>query len=64
MCGVLYHGTGCFCWDSLTIVDGNWNNTSLCGTFYCNLNNAASNTNANIGSAQSYQRLVLYETNN
>lgn len=30
---------------------GNWNNTLLCGGFYVNLNNTASNTNTNNGAA-------------
>ena len=30
---------------------GNWNNTLLCGRFYVNLNNTASNTNTNNGAA-------------
>ncbi|MBQ8618442.1 MAG: hypothetical protein IJ418_13180 [Clostridia bacterium] len=36
------------------IVGGRWNNAGRCGSRYVNLNNLASNTNANIGSRNSY----------
>ena len=36
------------------IVGGNWNNDLQAGPFYVNLNNAPSNSNSNIGVAQSY----------
>ena len=36
------------------IVGGNWNNDLPAGPFYVNLNNAPSNSNSNIGVAQSY----------
>ena len=38
----------------VALVGGNWNNAGLCGARYVNLNNLASNTNANIGSRTSY----------
>ena len=41
-----------FSW--VALVGGNWNNAGLCGSRYVNLNNLASNTNANIGSRHSY----------
>ena len=36
------------------LVGGGWSNAGGCGARYVNLNNLASNTNANIGSRQSY----------
>lgn len=35
--------------ESPAIFGGNWNNGSNCGSGYVNLNNAASNSNSNIG---------------
>lgn len=35
-------------------VGGNWNNDLNCGPFYANLYNDATNSNTNIGAAQSY----------
>ncbi|MBO5012112.1 MAG: hypothetical protein J6C49_06690, partial [Elusimicrobiaceae bacterium] len=40
--------------DAVALVGGNWNNAALCGASTLNLNNAASNTNANIGACHSY----------
>lgn len=38
----------------MALVGGNWTNAALCGCFTLNLNNAASNANANIGARLSY----------
>lgn len=50
--------------DCVAIVDGNWNNTLHVGTFYCNLNNTASNTNSNNGAALSCKPLGTPEYKN
>lgn len=39
---------------AVALVGGNWNNAALCGASCLNLNNAASNTNTNIGACHSY----------
>lgn len=39
---------------TFAILGGNSNNEAKVGAFYCNLNNAVSNVNWNIGAAQSY----------
>ena len=39
---------------------GNWNNTLLCGGFYVNLNNTASNTNTNNGAAHLILKSLSY----
>ena len=39
-------------------VGGNWNNDLNCGPFYANLYNSATNSNTNIGAAQSYKPLA------
>ena len=48
-CDGVYLGSNTY-----ALVGGNWNNGALCGPFYCNLNNAASNSNTNIGSRLSF----------
>lgn len=40
-------------------VGGNWNNDLMCGPFYANLNNTASNSNSNNGAALSYPLQVF-----
>lgn len=39
---------------TFAILGGNSNNEAKVGAFYCNLNNAVSNTNWNIDAVQSY----------
>ena len=46
-----FHGATRGCWQAY--VGGNWNNSDQVGALYVNLNNLASNSNTNIGSAQS-----------
>ena len=41
------------------LVGGNWNNALKCGPRYVNLNNLASQTNANIGSRHSIPKLEI-----
>lgn len=41
------------------LVGGRWNNALQCGPRYVNLNNVASNTNANIGSRHSIPKLEI-----
>ena len=45
---------------SPALVGGNWNNGVHVGGRYVNLNNLASNTNANIGSRLSYLTITIY----
>lgn len=42
-------------------VGGNWNNDLNCGPFYANLYNSATNSNTNIGAAQSYSATSSFD---
>ena len=44
---------------TFAIVDGNSNNDAHVGTFYLNLNNTVSNSNWNIGTADSYHNFGM-----